>query len=362
MTTKSATEVSVGIKEFVNKLPGMTGIIKHKYSDFHVHEIDSNGKIVRLESLEPLPKAPYPEGFEEWMSKSSSRPFFKFKLESEQQKNRLLLDFQNISFTEDKDGNVTIEKMSKRRPRQPFVTFICCKENANGTEVLSRISKKLNVEKKKIGFAGTKDKRAITTQVMSIRGMSVSQASCLANLSDYVKCGQFYATVQGVNLGDLKGNHFTLVLRDAKIPGCSTVEEMKEGLGKRMKELNEKGFINYFGLQRFGTTSTGTHIVGRAILRKEWKKVIDLLLSPAEGDKEEINQIKKDFLKTHDAKKALEKMPYSYQTERTIYGAIDRDPRSLEKPKELFRNIDLRQRKLYVHAYQSYLWNYIASS
>jgi tRNA pseudouridine13 synthase len=362
MSSKSATEESVGITEFVNKLPGMTGIIKHRYSDFHVHEIGLDGKIVRLETLEALPIDPLPDGFEDWMTKSTISPFFKFKLSSEQQKARLLLEYPNISYTEDKDGNVTIEKTNKRRPRYFFVTFVCCKENAAVNETIARIARKMNIEKKKIGFAGTKDKRAITTQVMSIKGLSVAQVQNLANVSEFIKCGHFSLSTQGVNLGDLKGNHFTLVLRDAKIPGCSTVDQMREELGNKMKALNEHGFINYFGLQRFGTTSTGTHTIGRAILRKEWDKVINLILSPAEGDVEGIKAIKKEFLKTRNAKKAFEKIPYSYQAERTLYKAIRNDPSSLDNPKELFRNIDLRQRKLYVHAYQSYLWNFIASS
>lgn len=52
---------------------------------------------------------------------------------------------------------------------------------------------------------------------------------------------------------------------------------------KALSNLEQDGFINYFGLQRFGTNSIGTHEVGRAILRCEWKEVVDLILKPRKG-------------------------------------------------------------------------------
>lgn len=42
------TEVEVGITEFVSKYEGFRGIIKDKYSDFHVHEIAPDGEITKL--------------------------------------------------------------------------------------------------------------------------------------------------------------------------------------------------------------------------------------------------------------------------------------------------------------------------
>ena len=45
-----------------------------------------------------------------------------------------------------------------------------------------------------------------------------------------------------------------------------------------MDVLTTIGFINYYGMQRFGTRSISTHAVGVAMLAGEWKLAVDLLL------------------------------------------------------------------------------------
>lgn len=63
----------------------------------------------------------------------------------------------------------------------------------------------------------------------------------------------------------LGGNRFDLVLRRV---------EGEEGEVRRKAEgLGRLGFVNYFGLQRFGTTSVSTFAVGRLIIRGEWAEV-----------------------------------------------------------------------------------------
>ena len=47
--------------------------------------------------------------------------------------------------------------------------------------------------------------------------------------------------------------------------------------------MREHGFINYFGMQRFGTQSVCTHAVGIAMLKEDWEAAVDLVLMPREG-------------------------------------------------------------------------------
>jgi tRNA(Glu) U13 pseudouridine synthase TruD len=54
-----------------------------------------------------------------------------------------------------------------------------------------------------------------------------------------------------------------------------------------MEAWRTGGFLNYFGLQRFGTHNTGTHSIGEAILRREWEEAVDRLLGkPSVDDKD----------------------------------------------------------------------------
>ena len=52
-----------------------------------------------------------------------------------------------------------------------------------------------------------------------------------------------------------------------------------------MESLRERGFINYFGMQRFGTGTIMTHEVGRAILKLDFEEACDLILKPRPGGK-----------------------------------------------------------------------------
>ena len=51
-----------------------------------------------------------------------------------------------------------------------------------------------------------------------------------------------------------------------------------------MQSFKQNGFINYYGMQRFGTRSVSTHSVGIALLAEKWEQAIDLIMCPkAEG-------------------------------------------------------------------------------
>lgn len=46
-----ANEEAVGIFGFVGSHKGFSGVLKHRWEDFHVHEVDENGKILHLTEL-----------------------------------------------------------------------------------------------------------------------------------------------------------------------------------------------------------------------------------------------------------------------------------------------------------------------
>ncbi len=86
--------------------------------------------------------------------------------------------------------------------------------------------------------------------------------------------GNFVYKSQSLELGDLSGNHFSIVLRNVN-------SEAKESVEKCLSALEKKGFINYFGLQRFGTVaSVKTSDVGLALIKSNWLGAIELILKP----------------------------------------------------------------------------------
>jgi len=72
--------------------------------------------------------------------------------------------------------------------------------------------------------------------------------------------------------------------------------------------LSKNGFINYFGLQRFGTRKTNTHQVGRHILKNEFEEAYKLLLIEDEPNLA-IKEAKIQFLEDVDTNKILKLIP-----------------------------------------------------
>jgi tRNA pseudouridine13 synthase len=87
-----------------------------------------------------------------------------------------------------------------------------------------------------------------------------------------MKCGNFSLVDDGLKLGDLNGNRFSIALR--QVEGDDLIIE------NCINSLKHNGFINYYGLQRFGTTEVATHEIGKCLLKNNFKDAIDLILKP----------------------------------------------------------------------------------
>ncbi len=95
--------------------------------------------------------------------------------------------------------------------------------------LVKEISKRLNIGQKAIGFAGTKDKRALTTQHLSV--MSSPKKISEINLENvYIKF--LHKSVKPVRLGNLVGNEFKIKISQSsndKETIANILEELKQG-------------------------------------------------------------------------------------------------------------------------------------
>ncbi|MDA1197163.1 MAG: tRNA pseudouridine(13) synthase TruD [Nanoarchaeota archaeon] len=178
------------------------------------------------------------------------------------------------------------------------------KRNLGTLEAISQIASQLKIQSKNIGFAGNKDKKAVTSQYISVKG----------DVTD-LSFGDITVTVIGksdmpIHLGYLEGNAFEIVVRDVL-----QIEEAK----KKMKTP----FVipNLFGQQRFSTNNAS---VGKALITGDFKEAVRLVLEQ----------------KGH-VQDALQDHLHSSPTD--VVGALRRVPGKLLM--------------LYVHAYQSLLFN-----
>jgi len=101
----------------------------------------------------------------------------------------------------------------------------------------------------------------------------IIKAQAMKDWDPKIQIGSFERVFKPINLGMLKGNRFSVALRyiDANLSD--------EEISLNVKNAIESGFINYFGMQRFGSFSIRTHQVGKEILNQNWKEVCRMILA-----------------------------------------------------------------------------------
>ncbi|KAI9260830.1 pseudouridine synthase [Sporodiniella umbellata] len=384
-------EEAAGIAAFVNPtLQGFHSILKYRGEDFLVNEVDMDRNIIRVTSLEGpntrtkghelevLEVGEFDRRMTEVMGKDFATEFRHF-LNKPKDDSSLFVEAdkeQRVKFyrliennmeeklhTRAKDGKITIKWPTATEFHNEFVDFdalggdyLQVHMNKSGVDTMNAINiiaSKSGIPAKFFGYAGTKDARAITTQVLSLK--KIKPGRLLAAKDDLMKSGIYignYTFVKdGLTLGDLGGNHFTIVLRDVK-----NISEA--GLQASLESLRDNGFLNYFGMQRFGTSSVMTHTVGREIMKRKYEQASNLILYPRDGDGEAFGEARKLWKDTKDAEATLAIMPKRAFAERKLLSSYARRPENHECA---IKSLPKNMLSLYPHAYQSYVWNRVVS-
>ncbi|NYZ80078.1 tRNA pseudouridine(13) synthase TruD [Candidatus Micrarchaeota archaeon] len=225
-----------------------------------------------------------------------------------------------FSFDEKSRGNELVCVLVKRN----WDTHLAIREIAN----------RLHGSPKRVGFAGMKDKAALTAQRISISGAKKEDVERI--LIKDIKLIPLYYSSERVKLGDLNGNSFTIKVYAKKMKKAARVP-------------------NYFGEQRFGTTRPITHLVGREIIRENPERAVKIYLAKVfKGEKDETKEARKRLAKGYDFKKALDYFPRHLKFERTMIAHLAEYPGDYIGA---LRVLPKFLKLMFVHAYQSYLFN-----
>ena len=181
-----------------------------------------------------------------------------------------------------------------------YTIFLLKKTDYTTPGAIAEVARQLNVSQKNISYAGLKDRRAITTQYISILNAPSNYKFSHPN----IELKHIGSSKGPVSLGDLEGNNFKIIVREAK------------GL-----KVTKSNVPNYFDEQRFSKIN---HEVGKLLVKKEFEKAVSMIISNDESKARHLNQV-------------LDESPNDYVN--------------------ALRKIQPKMLMLYVHAYQSFLWN-----
>ncbi|CVK88771.1 related to pseudouridine synthase TruD/Pus7 [Fusarium mangiferae] len=274
----------------------------------------------------------------------------------------------------------------EEKPAGEYLHFTLFKENRDTMDAVNQIARFLKVKPQVIGYAGTKDRRASTVQRCSVRYMRPRNLAGINGRIWGVSTGDYDYKDKPIYLGQLLGNEFVIAIKSCQIVGESNnqpiaqrVEVLKKNVDQALSHMNEHGWINYFGHQRFGTHEVGTHQIGQLILGDKYEEAVMSLLhyddkiaqraeagdipdEPSKRDEYLRNQACMLFLTDKDVDRAIKLMPRRFSAENSIFRHLNRQ--GAQSRRDFIGSlvhITRGLRSMYLHAYQSYIWNHAAS-
>ena len=250
-------------------------------------------------------------------------------------------------------GTIKVEPEDFRVEELPLVrptgrgdhAYVQIEKRATSTfDALLFLSKAAKVSERRIGYAGLKDSRAVATQYMTLPKVPPERVAGL--VQERMRVLTAIRHDQPLRIGHLRGNRFTIRVRDVDVAQVPRARDVLERLVAR-------GMPNAYGEQRFGTRLDG-HLLGRAMLLGDWRGLMDLLLGqPSPRERSGRIRAARAAYDAGDLKEARRLFPMRHRVEKRALSALARG----DSPREAFEQVGTGARRIWLSAWQSYLFN-----
>ncbi|QBQ54903.1 tRNA pseudouridine(13) synthase TruD [Nitrosococcus wardiae] len=136
------------------------------------------------------------------------------------------------------------------------VWLLLCKRNTNTVWLARRLARIAGVRSVDVGYAGLKDRHALTTQWFSVHLGRKKEPNWAAELgTEAVQVVKVIRHPRKLRRGALKENRFQLTLR--------RLQGDREAVNRCLVQIKAEGVPNYFGPQRFGREGQNLDQVGQ---------------------------------------------------------------------------------------------------
>ncbi|MHC5037768.1 MAG: tRNA pseudouridine(13) synthase TruD [Planctomycetota bacterium] len=224
--------------------------------------------------------------------------------------------------------------------------YLLEKRSLNTLDALAALTRRVNLPKDAAGFAGLKDRHSLSRQYVSLPG----------GPAGHLQGRGFSARFLGhadrpVSTALLRGNRFQIVVRDL-------TRAQAKHFAEETRLASRTGWPNYFDEQRFGSARHGKGFIAERMAKGDFESALRLFMAtPARKDSAHRKGICRKAASLWDRWDSLAKaLPPG--TERRIASHLAKTPKDFPGALDL---IDRQLMSLFLHAWQSLLWNRIVS-
>jgi len=216
-----------------------------------------------------------------------------------------------------------------------YTVYKLKKSGIDTNHALSDIFQKYGLRLKALGL---KDANATTEQYVCDMNPSRSTEFITTNRYTLEKIG---LVQKPLTKKDMVGNHFKVMIEGANFSKIKNFDEYDK-------------ILNFYGYQRFGSKRPVSHLIGKAILQRDFGHAVDTLLSfTSEDDLLENNRVREMLKDRSNYASVFNEVPPQMDMERIVLREIIEH----NDPRKALHAIPLPLRRFFVEAFQSFVFN-----
>ena len=216
-----------------------------------------------------------------------------------------------------------------------YTVYKLKKQGIDTNHALSDIFTKYGLRLKALGL---NDANATTEQYVCDMTTGRSTDTLVTNRYTLEKIG---LVQKPLTKKDMVGNHFKIKIEDANFSKVSQFTYQEK-------------ILNFFGYQRFGSKRPVSHLIGKAILQKNFDHAVETLLSfTSEYDLPHNNKIREMLKDKSNYSKVFDQVPPQMDIERIVLDQMINHG----DPFKALRAISIQLRRFFVQAFQSFVYN-----
>ena len=225
-----------------------------------------------------------------------------------------------------------------------YSLYLLKKRNLTTWDALGKIAKTFKLPLKYFGYGGLKDKKAVSTQYITIKG----------GPKEDLKGPNFELTYLGkvkeaLSKEHLLGNNFEIIIREVDLP--------EEKIFREVEYVKAFGIPNYFDEQRFSSVSSSGKFAAKEIILENYEEALYLILAESSPDEFTYSRKLRDCLKENWRNWKVCIKLARLKWERELLQFLSEHNPSKRTFKRALNLVDKEYLFYLGNVYQSYLWN-----